>query len=112
MFTKKYEDLGPEEFKEMSEKADDAVIIDCRTMPEIRQASLEYDKHIDLMNPDFFNITNDLDKNKSYFIYCRSGNRSAQFCNFLAGKGFTKLYNLRGGIISWANRYGVPPGRN
>ncbi len=35
-------------------------------------------------------------------MYCRSGARSAQACTFLAQRGMSEVYNLRGGIISWA----------
>lgn len=34
-------------------------------------------------------------------IYCRSGNRSAQAAQILAGAGYTKVYDL-GGIIDWS----------
>lgn len=100
--SKKYKDLGPQDFKEEMDRTEDAVLIDCRTMPEVKQAALEYDVHIDVMSPTFFDDVEKLDKSKSYFIYCRSGNRSGQMCNYMASKGFEKLVNLRGGIISWS----------
>lgn len=34
-------------------------------------------------------------------IICRSGARSAQACMFLQQQGFTNVYNLRGGVMSW-----------
>ncbi len=33
---------------------------------------------------------------------CRSGARSAQACAFLQAQGFQNVYNLRGGMIAWA----------
>jgi rhodanese-related sulfurtransferase len=33
---------------------------------------------------------------------CHHGFRSASVCAYLARKGFTKLYNLAGGIDRWA----------
>jgi rhodanese-related sulfurtransferase len=45
-----------------------------------------------------------LDKDKPVIIYCRSGNRSAVVIHELEKRfGFTNLYNLKGGIIAWAN---------
>ena len=40
-------------------------------------------------------------------IICRSGARSAQACMFLQQQGFTDVYNLRGGMIGWAQS-GLP----
>jgi len=36
-------------------------------------------------------------------VYCRSGGRSSSASQIMIEKGFTKVYNLRGGIIAWAN---------
>lgn len=35
-------------------------------------------------------------------FYCQSGARSAQACAFMAQQGMTEVYNLRGGIMGWA----------
>jgi rhodanese-related sulfurtransferase len=40
------------------------------------------------------------DKNATYFIYCRSGNRSATASRLLVGLGYQHVYDL-GGIIDW-----------
>ena len=48
---------------------------------------------------DFLSAVNSLDKKNSYFLYCRSGNRSAQACMYMHDKGFT-TYNLMGGMMS------------
>lgn len=41
-------------------------------------------------------------KDCSVIIYCRSGIRSAKVIEYLQEKGFDNLYNLQGGINSWA----------
>jgi len=40
-------------------------------------------------------------------LYCRSGARSAQGVGFMAQQGFDNVYNLRGGIMAWAQN-GMP----
>lgn len=40
-------------------------------------------------------------------LYCRSGARSAQGVGFMASRGYDNVYNLRGGIIAWAQN-GMP----
>jgi rhodanese-related sulfurtransferase len=39
---------------------------------------------------------------KPVIIHCRSGARSAAAIMQLEAQGFTKLYNLKGGIVAWA----------
>ena len=43
----------------------------------------------------------ELDVSKSYYIYCRSGNRSNQACAVMQQLGFEKTYNLLGGFNEW-----------
>ena len=47
---------------------------------------------------------NKLDKNKSYFIYCKAGSRSAQACSIMNQLGFEKTYNLLGGFSNWTGK--------
>jgi rhodanese-related sulfurtransferase len=42
-----------------------------------------------------------LDKSQTYFVYCRSGARSAQACQIFKQKGIVDCYNLLGGILEW-----------
>ena len=44
-------------------------------------------------------------KDQDVIIYCRSGSRSAQVVNFLEmNHGFNNLFNLKGGILAWADQ--------
>ena len=45
---------------------------------------------------------NQLDSTKSIIIMCKSGSRSAKVCKYLQNQGYLDIYNLKGGIISWA----------
>jgi adenylyltransferase/sulfurtransferase len=45
----------------------------------------------------------ELDPNNTYYIHCRSGWRSMQALEFLRRNGFTKLKNVRGGILAWSD---------
>ncbi|MGB2869031.1 MAG: molybdopterin-synthase adenylyltransferase MoeB [Bacteroidota bacterium] len=46
----------------------------------------------------------ELDRSKEIVVYCRSGSRSARAAAFLQKAGFTKVKNLAGGILAWADR--------
>ncbi len=50
---------------------------------------------------------NELDRNERIVFYCRTGARSGQVCAFLQQQGFTRVINLRGGIVDW-HRQGYP----
>jgi rhodanese-related sulfurtransferase len=40
-------------------------------------------------------------KENSYYLYCKSGARSAQACQIMGQLGFANVYNLTGGITNW-----------
>lgn len=44
---------------------------------------------------------NELSRDEKLVLVCRSGARSAQACMFLQQQGFSNVYNLRGGMMSW-----------
>lgn len=45
-----------------------------------------------------------LPKDKPVVFYCRTGARSAQATAYMAARGYTQVYNLRGGIMDWARQ--------
>ncbi|NUO00954.1 MAG: rhodanese-like domain-containing protein [Saprospiraceae bacterium] len=98
--TKKYNDLRANEFLKMLEETKNAVLLDVRTPAEFASGKVKGAVNIDIYNPDFSASIDKLDKNKTYFVYCRSGARSGQACNLMAERGFENLYNLSGGISS------------
>lgn len=96
-----YEDLDPEEFKELFDQTENSVLLDVRTPEEVAEQAIEGHVLINAFDPNFPSKINELDKDKAYFVYCRSGNRSGKVCDFMAKNGFSQLYNLRGGILAW-----------
>lgn len=46
---------------------------------------------------------NELTREEELVVICRSGARSAQVCMFLQQQGYDNVYNLRGGMMAWAN---------
>jgi rhodanese-related sulfurtransferase len=49
----------------------------------------------------FTERVSELDKDKELVMVCRSGNRSAEACNYLHSLGFRKVKNLFGGMNNW-----------
>ena len=98
--TKNYENLSGRAFKEKFLATPGAVLIDVRTPGEFRSGSIKGARNIDIMSATFASTINTLDKDKTYFMFCRTGNRSGQACNFMAKQGF-KVYNLAGTPNDW-----------
>ena len=79
-----------------------AVIIDVRTSDEVEEGFIPHALHMDIYQPqNFMEAANALDPNKNYYVYCRSGGRSAQACAVLASVGINNTYNLLGGFSEW-----------
>ncbi|SHN12987.1 Rhodanese-related sulfurtransferase [Cyclobacterium lianum] len=97
---KQYTDLSAEDFQRGIEDPK-AVLIDVRTAGEFNSGKLPRARNLDMMGSGFANQLKNLPRDKAYYLYCRSGNRSGHACATMAEMGFTKVYNLRDGIISW-----------
>lgn len=75
-----------------------AIILDVRTPYEFDSGHIVNAKNLDFEDPNFKNEVKKLDKNTVYFVYCRSGNRSAQAVTLMKNSGIKKIYELQGGI--------------
>lgn len=95
-----YKNLNNTDFKNGME-ADNSVLIDVRTPEEFNSGHLVNAINIDIMGGSFPQQINELDKSKNYYVYCRSGGRSASACGAMASWGFKELNNLGNGIIGW-----------
>ncbi|HEV3275688.1 MAG TPA: molybdopterin-synthase adenylyltransferase MoeB [Terriglobia bacterium] len=47
---------------------------------------------------------NELDSAQEIVVHCRSGARSARAVEFLQKAGFTRIHNLKGGILAWSDQ--------
>ncbi len=90
----------------------DFVLLDVRTPEEFASGFISGAVNIDFKSPEFNGKLDELDKTKTYLVYCRSGGRSAKAMTMMKEKGFKRVYNLRGGIIEWNNAQKQPvPGQ-
>ena len=95
-----YEDIGVSEFKALI-GTENTVLLDVRTPKEEIEGDIDGKQLIDFSEPDFVDQIGRLERDKTYLVYCRSGNRSGQACRLMAQMGFKKAYNLTGGIQAW-----------
>ncbi|WP_124949008.1 rhodanese-like domain-containing protein [Sulfuriferula thiophila] len=80
---------------------DNAIVLDVREANEFSSGHIADAKHIPV--GQLANNLKPLEKYKDQAIVvnCRSGARSASACSILRKNGFTKVYNLKGGILAW-----------
>jgi len=102
--------LSPKEASTLIEKHkgdSDFVILDIRTPGEYQSGHLQNAVMIDFFSKSFADEIGRLDKEKSYLVYCRSGNRSARSMDLFRKLQFQKVYHLSTGINGW-NSEGLP----
>ncbi|MEE9398880.1 MAG: rhodanese-like domain-containing protein [Dehalococcoidales bacterium] len=76
-------------------------IIDVRTPEEFAGGHIENAINIDYYSDTFRGELNQLDRNNTYLIYCRSGGRSGSALAIMKELNFKEVYNMTGGITQW-----------
>jgi rhodanese-related sulfurtransferase len=94
--------LDQQQWWEEAQQNGNAVLLDVRTPEEWSQGIIPGAITIDYYKgQEFIDEVSQLDKEKTYYIYCRSGVRSANACSIMNELGFEKANNLLGGISQW-----------
>ncbi|SFJ52628.1 Rhodanese-related sulfurtransferase [Myroides guanonis] len=94
--------LAQEQWWQQYQDDSNAIILDVRTEEEVEESSIPNSINIDIYKGQgFLDEVSNLDKNKNYYIYCKSGGRSNQACLLMEQLGFENTYNLLGGITEW-----------
>ncbi len=78
------------------------VILDIRTPGEYNSGHLANSILIDFYSNTFADQLSQLDKEKAYLIYCRTGNRSSKSMEIFNKLKFQKIYHMASGIRGWA----------
>ncbi|MDP5082395.1 MAG: rhodanese-like domain-containing protein [Winogradskyella sp.] len=94
--------LSQEEWTKHLDEDNNSIVLDVRTQDEIDLGVIPNAIHIDIYKGQgFIDEVEQLDKTKNYYVYCRSGARSAQACAVMNQRGFNNAYNLIGGFNEW-----------
>tara|TARA_Y100000996_G_C22140232_1_gene485923 strand:- start:67 stop:441 length:375 start_codon:yes stop_codon:yes gene_type:complete len=80
-----------------------SILLDVRTEEEFIESKINNSLNIDFYSDNFKISILSLDKSKTYYVYCRSGRRSLNTVEFMRENGFSKSYNVDGGIIKWTD---------
>jgi len=93
--------ISVEDLKKKLDAKADVFILDVREPHEYQICNL---KGYLIPVGDLPKRVNELDSSREIVAHCKMGGRSAKAVNFLRRAGFTKVYNLTGGILAWADR--------
>jgi adenylyltransferase/sulfurtransferase len=99
-------DISPEELKKRIDAGENLFILDVRNPNEF--AICRIPGTVLLPLPELPLRFAEVPKNREVIVHCKSGMRSQKAIEFLKAQGYTKLVNLTGGILAWADK--VDPG--
>ena len=95
-------DLDQSSWKKQALTDKKGTILDVRTIEEYKISRIPDSKNIDFYNPqNFMQEIEKLNKDNNYYVYCRTGVRSANSCALMKELGFKNTFNLVGGIVEW-----------
>ncbi len=77
------------------------VILDVRTIEEYGAGHIPDSVNINYKSSKFRDQISELDKEKIYLTYCRSGGRSTKSAEIMKEVGFENIYMIDGGIVAW-----------
>lgn len=92
--------ISVQKFKEKID-SNEYILIDIRTLEEFNESKIQGAINYDIYEDSFKKKISQLDKNKKYLIYCRSGSRSMFALSIFKQLEFQEVYELEGGIIYW-----------
>jgi rhodanese-related sulfurtransferase len=97
------ESLKPQEVFKLikNQENDNFVILDVRAPWEYSKEHIDGAKNLDFTDPDFEKKLSEIDKEKTYFIYCKFGIRGEKVMNLMRNSGFAHVYNILGGLEEW-----------
>lgn len=96
------EEITAKELKKWFDDGEDFLLLDVREPHEAAIASIPQAKLIPL--GEIPSRLEEIEREKTLVVHCRSGVRSAKAIEFLKAKGFSnRLVNLKGGILAWSD---------
>jgi len=99
---KKYT-YAPKKFERKMQRPN-VQVLDVRTEAEYKEGHLPNAILIDVNSPEFAEKIEQLDENKTYLIYCRSGKRSEKALKLMHQAGLPNTYHLKGGYLNWKGK--------
>ncbi len=97
--------LAPREAAAMLGQNKDMFLLDVRTFEEYRQLRLDGARLVPI--DQLTRRMAEIPRSRPILVYCAVGSRSSQVAGYLVRQGYDEVYNLSGGIYTWAQQ-GLP----
>jgi adenylyltransferase/sulfurtransferase len=97
-------EITPAQLKERLDRGDSVTIIDVREVHEWQICNLENFGSKLIPLGQFANRVGELNPDDDIVVHCKMGGRSAKAYEVLKKSGFTKIKNLKGGILAWSDQ--------
>lgn len=97
------ENMTVKELNAVAFNSDDSkVVLDVRTAQEYAEGKIEGSENLDVLKTDLFTTSiQKLDRDKTYYVICRSGARSQTAAGQMRKAGFKNVINITGGMQAW-----------
>jgi len=106
----KFTKLSPGAAVQLMNNDDTAVFLDVRESSETANGKITKAIQIPVGSVKDRIAELEKHKDKAVVVYCKTGTRSSIACNALTSNGFSNVYNLTGGIMSWQESH-LPIGK-
>lgn len=91
--------------KKALERNEKMILLDVRTPSEFERGRIENSINLPLQEVGDKIESVVADKNQKIYVYCLSGSRSAAAVGEMIEKGYTNVFNMEGGILSWRSKH-------
>lgn len=98
--TRKYKTASPAAAVMLLNR-DDSIVLDVREPAEYAKGHIEGARHIPMgkFQERLFEL--ETHKTSPVVVYCQQGTRAKEACKQLVNAGFTQVFYLEGGLLSW-----------
>lgn len=104
-------DVTAREAAAILEQRPDVIILDVRTRAEYDEGHIAGARLLPVTDDDFQRRLDELDRDATYLVHCRSGRRSEKAVGIMRKMGFQNILHMSGGILEW-RREGLPLGKD
>lgn len=104
---KGFEEIEPKDAFNILEKNKDnpdLVVLDVRTPEEYDEGHIEDAYLLNIKSKDFEDELEKMDKDKTYFVYCKAGIRGCKATDLMENHGYKEVHNISGGIDKWKSK--------
>ena len=100
--TRKYKQVNVNQAVQVLNR-DNVTVIDVRGNSEVSNGVIKGAKVIPVTDISKHLVELEKNKDNPFLVYCGSGTRSGHVCSTLTKNGFSDVYNLTGGLMSWTS---------